>query len=562
MTRRNGRRNDTRRTPRAATGVAALACAIGATIIVGCAPERYSAFQVDWQKQIPKHPGKSLEPKSIEPVAVTQDKPAPLPSLEGDGPLALSVEQATLLALRNNRDLAVERFNPVIVGAYEQIERGVFDPEVFAGLHHEQGTAEETARSTGARFSVDARETGGGAGVRQKLPSGTTVEATVDQTRNISNRAPEQHELRLGLTVTQSLLRGFGPAVNLATVRQAELDTVASTYELRGYTEALLAEAETAYWRYVLAEQEIAIFERSLEVAKQQLADVRQRIDVGDRPEAEAAAARAEVARREQALIDARSVVEERRLRLVRLINPGATGQLGRQVRAVTEPKAADAQPITDVDDRLKLAQAKRPEVNEAMLRLEQRRLETVVTRNGLLPKLDLFVTVGKSGFADTFTDSFSNLRSETYDFAAGVSISQTLGRRAAEARDQIAWSSRRQAAAAVTNLRQLIDLDVRLAVNEVDRAHKQIQATATTRVLQEQTLEAERQRFNVGASTALLVAQAQRDLLAAQIDEAQAIVNYRIALIGLYLAEGSLLDRRGIRIDAPDLASRRQTAE
>ncbi|MEZ6193181.1 MAG: hypothetical protein R3C45_18055 [Phycisphaerales bacterium] len=56
--------------------------------------------------------------------------------------------------------------------------------------------------------------------------------------RDISNRAPEQQDARLGLTVTQQLLRA-GPAVNLARVKQAELDTRASLYELRGFAEQL-----------------------------------------------------------------------------------------------------------------------------------------------------------------------------------------------------------------------------------------------------------------------------------------------------------------------------------
>jgi len=59
----------------------------------------------------------------------------------------------------------------------------------------------------------------------------------------------------------------------------------------------------------------------------------------------------------------------------------------------------------------------------------------------------------------------------------------------------------------------------------------------------------AEQERFAVGSSTALQVAQAQRDLLNSQIAEIEAIVNYRIALVRLYLAEGSLLERRGISV-------------
>jgi len=55
---------------------------------------------------------------------------------------------------------------------------------------------------------------------------------------------------------------------------------------------------------------------------------------------------------------------------------------------------------------------------------------------------------------------------------------------------------------------------------------------------------------FRVGRSTSFLVAQAQRDLVRAQIFEIRALVNYLKALIGLHRVEGSLLERWGI--DAP----------
>jgi outer membrane protein TolC len=395
---------------------------------------------------------------------------------------------------------------------------------------------------------VEGSDAGAVAGVRQELPTGATVEATVEQERSVSNRTPEQHAARLGLSVTQSLLRGFGPAVNLASVRQAELEAAASAHELRGFTEAVVADAEAAYWNYVLAKKEIEIFERSLEVARKQRDEVELRIEVGILPEIEAAAARAEVARREQALIDARSLLEERRLRLLRLMSPGREGGLDRQVNATSEP-AIEPGPITDLPDRLTLAERRRPDLLEALLRLEQNRLDTIVTRNGLLPRLDLFVALGKTGYADSFSESFRELEGDTYDFAVGVRLSHFVGNRAAEARALAARASLRRGEEAVANLRQLVGLDVRLAVNEVERARRQISATRATRVFQEETLDAEKERFDVGASTALLVAQAQRDLLAARIAEVEAVVGYRVALIGLYLAEGSLLERRGISL-------------
>ena len=462
--------------------------------------------------------------------------------------LKLSVEEVALLVLQNNRDLQVRRLTPVIVGTFEQIERGAFDPEVFAELEYAKERATETARATGTQFDVEGNEATAIAGIRKFLPTGTTIEGTVEQSRSISNRAPEQQVAKVGITVTQALLQGFGPAVNLAAVRQAEFGTVASHYELRAFTEALLAEAETAYWNFVLAKEQIAIFESSLAVARQQRDETELRIEVGLLPEVEAAAARAEVALREQGLIDARSLLEDRRLRLLRLVNPGPEDSFEAQIHAATEPRMKPV-PVQDLGERLQLAAKMRPDLNEARTQLEQQRLETVVTRNGLLPRLDFFVALGKTGYADSFSGSFRELDGNTYDLLAGLRLSRALGNRAAEARHVAAKATRQQAQEAVSNLLQLVRLDVCLAVNELERVRQQIGASAATRALQEETLAAEKERFDVGASTTLLVSQAQRDLLASQIAEVEAIVNYRIAMVNLFLSEGTLLERRGVRL-------------
>jgi len=49
--------------------------------------------------------------------------------------------------------------------------------------------------------------------------------------------------------------------------------------------------------------------------------------------------------------------------------------------------------------------------------------------------------------------------------------------------------------------------------INETERTRQQIKASAVTRLLQEQSLVPNR-TFEIAASTSLLVAQAQRDLL------------------------------------------------
>jgi outer membrane protein TolC len=511
----------------------------------GCHPDRLPVFDYSPPPTPPVEKTSVVQFPSTVNFRYDQDHRIQVPE---EGPLELSLEQASVLTLRNNQDLQVSQLQPVITGAFEEIERGTFDPELFMELETFEEEALETSRSTEDQFPVKGTETSGIAGLRQKLPTGTTLEATVEQERNISNREPEQQQARVGLTLTQSLLRGFGPAVNLVRVRQAELNTLVSEYQLRGFTEALLAETETAYWNYVLAQQEISIFEESLAVARKQHDEIAFRIEVGILPEIEIAAARAEIARREQALIEARSIFEERRLLLLRLLNSGVHGRLERTVIATSKP-FIEPKPLNDLTDRIALARQSRPDLKEAGLLLERNRLETIVTRNGLLPRLDFFIALGQTGYADTFTDSFRELDGNTYDFTVGVRINHFLGNRTARAKDLAARASRLQAVEAVANLRQLVELDVRLAANEVERTRQQIAASRITRNFEEETLKAEQERFDVGSSTALLVAQAQRDLLVSRIAEVRAVVNYRIALVKLYLAEGSLLERRGIEV-------------
>ncbi len=528
--------------PYQSTGMVLLA--VGG-LLAGCVSTDYTALPDDDEALLSRAPDVGEAVYRPAPAA-----PPVEPSPATDGVVELSLEQAVLLALRHNRDLHVRQFGPVVAGAFARIERGDYDPELFAEFEVNEATAREAARATGEQFDVEAEGHLATAGVRRRLPTGGAVEVAVEQERTASDRAPEQQEAAVRLSFTQSLLRGFGPTVNLAAIRQADLGVAASAYELRAFVETLLAETEIAYWRYVLAREEIAIFERSLEIAKRQRDEVEQRIEVGLLARTEAAAARAEVARREQALIDARGELRTRRLLLLRWTNPDPSGRLDLDVRASTGP-GIEPVPVGDVDERLELARRRRSDLNEARLRFEQDRLEVVVTRNGLLPRLDFFTELRKTGFGGTFADSFDALGGDTYEVAAGFRLVHPLGNRASEGRDLAARATARQAAAALENLSQAVMLDVQLALGELDRARQQIDAGAVTRDLQERTWQAERERHEVGASTALLVAQALRDLLASQIAEIEAIVNYRIAIVNLYRAEGALLERRGIRLDA-----------
>jgi len=485
------------------------------------------------------------KPVELSQLTIAETRYPQMPPVDADTPWELSVEEAILLALEGNRDLHFQRLEPVVAGAFEAIERGAYDLELFGEIQYGEQNVLEVYNSTSTQSNVEGENSRAELGLRQILPTGTTLEATVTQDFADSSRTSEKYETRVGITVTQALLRGFGPSVNLARVWQAKRETLATQYELRGFTEQLVATIESSYWHYVLAREEITIFERSLELAQRHWDEIKQQIEVGVLSRTDGAAVQAEVALREQALIDAKSEMTTAHLQVASLIFGTLPGGFDRKLIA-NSPIESVPDDLGALADRVKLARQVRPELNEARLRLEQRRLETVVTRNGLLPRLDFFATLGRSGFASNYSKSIDALDSSSYDFSTGLSLNYSLGSRRAEGRDLVARAEQRQAEIAIANLEFQIELEVRLAANEV----QQIYASKVSRELREEAARAEKERFDVGSSTGLQVAQVQRDLLESRIAEVEAMVDYRLALIQLYLAEGSLLENRGISLN------------
>ena len=441
----------------------------------------------------------------------------------------------------------MEQFNPAIQQTFEDQEQAVFDPVTGAEISVGREELQRQARTGSSTESSKVDIFLGGISLEQFFPTGTFVE--VDATNRNSESSLYENPFsstRLGLSVTQPLLRGYGRDVNLVRLRQARLETDITRYELRGFSQSLLARVETAYWDYALAQRQVEIVQESLKVAKQQLSETEEMIIIGTMAEAELAAVQAEVAAQQQGLIDARSNLDSSRLQLLRLLNPPGNNLWDREIKLIYQPTIPDIL-LDKVTDHVAISLSMRPEINQAELSIQQDDLEIIRTKNGLLPVMDLFISLGKTGYADSFFGSVSDITGDSYDVEGGISFEYPLKNRDAKARHRRAVLSRKQAERALDNLSQLVELDVRGAYIEVNRAKKQIAASRATRKFQKEKHRIETEKFRVGRSTNFLVAQAQRDLLVAKISEVNAVVDYLKSLINLYRLDGSLLERRGI---------------
>ncbi len=469
-----------------------------------------------------------------------------LVSFPPEGILDLTLEQAVFSALERNRGLSVEQFEPLIEGTFVETERAVFDPVLFAEGRFERYRDRSLDDASDRFFSIDGSRGLLEAGIRKRFQTGTDVSLDLTLSGSDTDASRYSDEMRAGLNLTQALLRDAGVSVNLVGIHQAEVGALASAYNLRGFTESLVATVENGYWEYALAVRQVEIFQESFQLAERQLEDIRTRIEVGQIAETEKAVADAELALREQQLIDARNARERARLNLLRLLNPPSAESWDRQIR-LSENTVVPEVRLGSVLEHEALAIRLRPDLNEARLQARSGELETVQTKNGLLPRLDLFINMGKTGYSQSFSNSFTDLDGPGFDFTAGLEFELPVNNRAARARDRRARAGYQQALQSIENLKQLISLDVRNALLEVERSLQQISASGSRRILQEEVVRAETVRFGVGTATALDVARVQRDLLESRISEVEAIVNYRLALTNLYLLDGTLLLRRGI---------------
>jgi len=489
-------------------------------------------------------PEPNAQAQAVKETQIPKGQEANIPKT---GPLSVTINEAVFMSLARNKSLIVQKLNPQIQSTFEEQAISVFDPNLRASFSDSRINAKTVPRPGLGSFSSLSKEFDADVSLNQFLPMGTILSldgSTSDLTGSFLNEPFVSS--RVGGSLTQPLLRGFGSAVNLVSVNQARIDTKISQYELRGFVEALVAEVENTYWNYLLVEKDVGIFKESLKIAEDQQKETEEMIRVGKTAASELVTAKAEVALRREELIAAENTAIQTRLNLLKLLNPDGAEMWEMEIVLQSKPEETLIE-TGPVQSYVETAMRMRPEMNQAKLQLERNELELVRTRNGLLPELDFFITLGSTGYASTFNRSVKDIFTGDYDILTGVSFGISPINREARAQHSRAMLSRQQAEEAINNLAQTVEVDVRGTYLQIMSARQQVEAAKASRELQEEKLKIETAKFKVGKSIMLLVAQAQRDFLQSQIAEIQAIINYQVAVVEFYRLEGTLLLRRGI---------------
>jgi outer membrane protein TolC len=479
--------------------------------------------------------------------------------------LRLTLRDCVAIALANNHDILITEIEPLRAIADWRASRGEFDPLV--NVSHQQMRARQRASAQTVLFggitelqsNVDTSE----GSVSGRLPWGTqySIGLRVEKEESTFNQFIPEYSGGLTLTVTQPLLRGFGPKSNLARIRIARNTVEQAQNQLHLTVMESIGQVLRAYWDLVGAIENVRVREESLANAERLLETNQRRLEIGTAATIDVLQTKAQVANRQGDLVAARSQQVDAEDALKRLLSMLDEDRLSR-IRivpidrpAVTELDLAEVQNF-EVNVERSIAQALefRPELHNAEIDIKNAAIEIARTKRDMLPQLDLTGTYSVGGRGETMSDPFRGIRTQQDElYTWNLQLSVPIGNRTARHSHTRAILTKQQSERRLLKIVEDLALNVRFAARQALTSHILVATSRQTRILQEANVAAEEKKLELGVTTSYRVLDVQEDLTIAQTQEVQALVNFEKARVELQLAEGLLLEDWGIEVEEPE---------
>ena len=444
----------------------------------------------------------------------------------------------------------------------------LFDPALIGSLTAQHSSTLETDTLSIGTPVLDANTTAGNLGVTQGFSTGTSINAAFNSLAQSSNSTTNTYNgyasSNLGVTVTQPLLRGFGPSVNRRYIRIAKNNQKATDLLFREQAIETVAGIVRLYYDLVSLLDDVDVKRQTLATAQKLNEDNQAKVDQGTLAPIELVRAQAQVAAARQDLANSDGFELQQELIVKTLLSRrGTADPLLREARVVPTtpievPPTADATPPQQYIDE---AFRSRPELQGGRLQIENTQIAMKGTRNQMMPELDLVGTVQNSGLAGQanplapttaagisanpadpalaggFGGTLEQILRHNYpSYAMGIQLNLPLRNRIAEAdyiRDE---TQLRQSQIRLQQLQNQVRLEVEGAIIAQSRARAAYEAAAEARKLQEQSLEIENEKFANGLSTNFLILQYQGYVAQARSTE--------VAARGAYVKAGTALER------------------
>lgn len=194
-------------------------------------------------------------------------------------------------------------------------------------------------------------------------------------------------------TVTQHLLQGAGIWINKRFIYQAENDRRIADASFRQQILYTVNQVESIYWGLVQAYEDVQAKQRALDQSTQLLSDNRRQLQIGSMAPLDVVNAESTVASDKQALISAENSLNYQQQIIKQAIARNLDPTLSAAPVIPTDRVNLDQIPeeSESVEQLVKEAFRQRPELEEAILTVRNDEITLKGARNGLLPVLDAY---------------------------------------------------------------------------------------------------------------------------------------------------------------------------
>ncbi len=488
----------------------------------------------------------------------------------------MSLQRAVQLAVEHNLEVRQARLVPGISDAQLLAAEAAFDPVFFANFdwQHLDTPRPSTGAGVSSAFGANKSETTKlETGIRKPLPHGGEIRAQTEFNRNFADPsfyAPpgdsdfRYYDANVLVGINQPLLRNFGSDVTRSNISLARNARGQSVADLRKTLLQTVADTEDAYWALVRARKTLMIQSRLYAAAGPDIETLERRREF-DVNRISLAQARSSVEERRSNVLRARQAVRQASDALKRLINSPDLPLAGETMIVPTD-NPTDTGIRYSLLDAVTVGLQKRPELQRAILEIDDASIRVQLADNARLPILNLSGAIRYNGVGGSVHGAYDNVTEGDFiDYLLGAQFEMPLGNRAAEA----GYSQRKIERQAITlnyqRAAQDVLLDIKNALRQLNTSYEVIGAARASRLAATDNLVAidDQQRIGINLTPEFidLKLRTQERVAQAELNELESIINYNIAIARFYQAMGTLLERNNINFEDPYPGPEKETS-
>ena len=496
-------------------------------------------------------------------------------------PHELTLRAAIERALAENLQVRIQRSDLETADLRVFGARGAYDPKVGFSLGRSSTTTPATSILQGDGGTESSTTRTFGPTASQLLPTGGSVNASFSSERGSTNNpfsiVDPVYSSGLTIGIVQPLLRGLfnNPARHQLTV--LNLDSRIGDTQFRQAVSEIVLRVQEQYWNLLYALEAHRAQQESRDLAVTQRDQISQKAQAGLVAPVALTSANAEVAIRDQEVLQAEVAIVAAQNGLKRLLAGDPRAPIwGERLVPVDRPVVRD-QALT-LDEAMRQALERRPELQQLTLQVEQQDENRSFARWETKPAVNLtgsLSSIGRAGqvyqpifdpaggptpigrLLDPTSADFGGYHqawNQVFGYAFPnwslmLNVQVPVLNRAARAEVAQADVSLRQLDLRVRDAQQSIMVEVSNAYETVQLQRRVLDVARLARELSQEQVSGETQRFEAGFTTNFEVLRYQRDLGDARVRELRALLDYQIAVAALQKAVGANLEDADLQI-------------